>query len=140
MKWDTDLAEMHLHPRGGLLQLAMYAQHLGTGSSLICRTIRSDTTKRYVYVAAPFHALLGPHPCDFRKDNAADTKVSKILSAVCNEQKRWENAPSRREPFNLERLDDMRREFVNCGLGCNTLFVSFLDWFECGLFAGLRLG
>jgi hypothetical protein len=95
-------------------------------------TQRAAQTSEHVSSVHP-----SPH---FRKDIAADTKVSKILSAVYNEQKRWENAPSRREPFNLERLDDMRREFVNCGLGCNTLFVSLLDWFECGLFAGLRLG
>jgi hypothetical protein len=37
------------------------------------------------------------------------------------ELKRCENVPSRREPFNLERLDDMRREFViHCLFPCST--------------------
>jgi hypothetical protein len=35
-----------------------------------------------------------------------------MLSTVYNELKGCENVPSRRELFNLERLDDMRREFV----------------------------
>jgi hypothetical protein len=98
MKWDTDLAEMHLDPRRGLLQLAMYAQHLGTGSTLACHTIKTDTIKKYVAVAASFHALFGLHPRDFRKDSPTDTKVSPTLSAVNNELKRWEDVPNRREP------------------------------------------
>jgi hypothetical protein len=44
----------------------MFAQHLGTGSILTCRAVRSDTITRYVYVEAPFHDLFGPHPHDFR--------------------------------------------------------------------------
>jgi hypothetical protein len=139
MKWDTDLAEMYLCPRRGLLQLAMYAAHLGSGSTLMCRTIRSDTVKRYVFEAASFHALFGPHARDFRKENATDTKVSKTLSDVFDELKRWEDVPNRREPFTLEMLDEMKREFVNCGLGSNTLSAALLDWFECGLFGGFRL-
>jgi hypothetical protein len=82
MKWDTDLAEMYPDPQRGLLQLAMYTQHLGTGSNLQCRTIRTDTIKKYIAVAASFHALFGPQSRDFRKDSATDTKVSPTLSAV----------------------------------------------------------
>jgi hypothetical protein len=140
MKWDTDLAEMYRHPRRGLLQLAMYAQHLGTGSNLVCRTIRTDTIKKYVTVAASFHALFGPHPRDFRKDIATDTKVSTTLSAVYVEQKRWEDVPNRREPYTLEMLDTMQHEFAASGYGQNSLNAALVDWFTCGLFAGLRLG
>jgi hypothetical protein len=140
MRWDTDLAAMQLDPRRGLLQLAMYAQHLGTGSNLLCRTIRTDTIKKYVTVAASLHALFGAHPRDFRKDSPTDTKVSPTLSAVYNEQKRWEDVPNRREPFTLEMLDAMKDDFAASGHGANTRTAALLDWFECGLFAGLRLG
>jgi hypothetical protein len=140
MRWDTDLAQMYLEPRRGLLQLAMYAQHLGTGSTLLCRSIRSATIKGYITAAASFHALFGPHPRDFRKDNAVDAKISTTLSAVYDELKRWEDVPNRREPYTLEMLDDMGREFANSGRGSNTLDAALLDWFTCGLFAGFRLG
>jgi hypothetical protein len=140
MKFDTDPNEVYRHPpRRGLLQLAMYALHLGTGSTLLCRTIKSDTIKKYVNAAASFHALFGPNPRDFRKDNAVDTHVSRTLSAVYDEQKRWENVPNRREPYTLEMLDDFSGELAASGQGSNTLHAALVDWFTCGIFAGLRL-
>jgi hypothetical protein len=141
MKWDTDFTEMDLHPpRRGLLQLAMFAQHLGTGSNLLCRTIRTDTIKRYVNVAASLHSLFGSHHRDYRKDSEMDTNISRTLSAVYVEQKRWEDVPNRREPYTLEMLDTMRTDFAASGRGPNTLEAALVDWFACGLFAGLRLG
>jgi hypothetical protein len=43
--------------------------------------------------------MFGPHLCDFRKDNAADTKLSTELTKVYEELKRWEDVPNRREPY-----------------------------------------
>jgi hypothetical protein len=57
LNWDIDLS---LQPLRGLLQLARYAQYLGTGSNLLYSTIRSDAIKKYVTVAASFHTLFGP--------------------------------------------------------------------------------
>jgi hypothetical protein len=120
-----------------LLQLARYAQHLGTGSTLVCGTIKSDTIEKYVIDAASFRALIGPHPRDFRKDNAVDTKVSRTLSAVYDEQKRWEDIPNRREPYTLEMLEAMKLELelelVASGRGPYALTATLVDWFECGL-------
>jgi hypothetical protein len=76
----------------------------------MCGTIKSDTIEKYVIDAASFRALFGPHPRDFRKDNAVDTKVSRTLSAVYDEQKRWEDIPNRREPYTLEMLEAMKLE------------------------------
>jgi hypothetical protein len=124
----------------GLLQLAMYAQHLGTGSSLLCRTIKADTIKRYVNAAASLHSLFGPHPYDYRKDSARDNQVSPTISRVYDEQKRWEDVPDRREPFTLEMLDTMSDDLATSERGPNTMAAALVDWFTCGLFAGLRLG
>jgi hypothetical protein len=135
MKLETNLTEAYRHPRRGLLQLAMYALHLGTGSTLLCHTIKSDTIKKYVNAAASFLALFGPFPRDLRKDNAVDAKVSRTLSAVYDEQKRWEDVPNRREPFTLERnarrleLDDLSSESVANACGPNTQVAALVDWF-----------
>jgi hypothetical protein len=69
-----------------------------------------------------------------------DTKISRTLSAVYDEQKRWEDVPNRREPYTLEMLDTMKNDFAASGQGPNTLAAALVDWFACGLFAGLRLG
>jgi hypothetical protein len=37
-------------------------------------------------------------------------------------------------------LNDIRREFVTSGRGSHTLETALVDWFVCGLYAGLRLG
>jgi hypothetical protein len=141
MNYGTDPAELYRQPpRRRLLQLALYAIHLGTGSTLLCRTIKSNTIKKYVNTAASFHALFGQNPRDFRNDNVTDTKVSLELSKVYTEQKRWEDVPNRREPYTLEMLDALSSEFATSGQGSNTLEAARVDWFACGLFAGLRLG
>jgi hypothetical protein len=81
MNYGTDPAELYRQPpRRRLLQLALYAIHLGTCSTLLCRTIKSNTIKKYVNTAASFHALFGQNPRDFRNDNVTDTKVSPELS------------------------------------------------------------
>jgi hypothetical protein len=125
MKLETELTEMHRQPRRGLLKLGMYAQHLGTGSTFV-----------------PYHSIghnQEIHQCG--TDNAVDTKISTTLSAfVYDEQKRWEDVPSRRETYTFEMLDDMGREFADSGRGSNTLDAALVDWFACGLFAGLHLG
>jgi hypothetical protein len=140
MKWDADFTEMHRHPpRLGLLQLAMCAQHLETGSNLLCRTIRTHTIKRYVNVAASFHSLFGSYFHNYRKDRAMDAKISRTLSALYDEQERWKDVPNRRQPYTLEMLDTMTNDFAASGRGPNTLATALVDWCACGLFAGFRL-
>jgi hypothetical protein len=86
-----------------------------------------------------FLALFGACRRDFRKENAVDAKVSRTLSAVYDEQKRWEYVPNRREPFTLEMLDDLSSESAANACGPNARAAALVDWFTCALFAGFRL-
>ena len=125
--------------RRALLQLAMYAQHLGSGNSLFCRTIKAATIKQYVNAAASFLALFGDNPRDYRKDSPTDAHVSPVLTSVYTELSRWEKQPNRREPFTPEMLTDVRVRFAATGCGPDSKVAALADWFQCALFAGFRL-
>jgi hypothetical protein len=138
MNWDDDLTLEHACKRRCLLQLAMYAQHLGTGSTLYCRQIKVETVKKYIRNVASFFAMCGKHERDLRKDNATDAKLSRILTSVFDELQRWEKAPNRREPFTIEMLKFWEQRVSTTSALSASLAAALLDWFECGLFAGTR--
>ena len=140
MKWDDDYTlENNNRSRRGLLQLAMYPYHLGTGNLLHCKSIKAAPIQQYIQSVASFLALFGEHPRDHRKEILTDTRLSQILTSVFDEIKRWETVPNRREPFTLEMLAEMTAHSAVARCGEDSLQVALADWFECGLFAGLRL-
>ena len=140
MKWDDDLVlEKSADTRRGLLQLAMYAMHVGTGQTLHCKTIKVATVKQYVRAAATFLALFGDTSRDYRKNYATDTAISSTLTSVYNELARWESVPDRREPYTLEMLIYLKQSVERTASCRDSMVAAMADWFECGLFAGLRL-
>ena len=140
MRWGDDLVlDKEATLRRGLLQLGMYAQHLGTGNTVLCRCIKVATIKLYILAAATFLALFGDHPRDYRKTNPADTTLSPVLTSVFTELQRWESVPNRREPYTLEMLKDMQRRTAAADCGPDSMMSAMGDWFQCGLFAGFRL-
>ena len=140
MKWDDNwVLDKPGDSRRALLQLAMYAQHLGSGNSLFCRTIKSATIKKYINAVASFMSLFGDNPRDYRKDSPTDAHVSPVLTTVYNELNRWEIQPNRREPFTPEMLTDVRLRVAESGAGPDSRNSALADWFQCGLFAGFRL-
>ena len=140
MKWDDDYTlENAKNTRRGLLQLAMYAMHVGTGSTLHCRTIKVATIKQYVRAASTFLTLFGVATSDYRKDQHSDAKISITITSVYNELLRWESVPNRREPFTIEMLMNLKSLIASTSTEDDSLLAAASDWFECGLFAGLRL-
>jgi hypothetical protein len=140
MKWDDDITLEHsVDTRRGLLQLAMYAMHVGTGQTLLCKTIKVATVKQYVRAAATFLTLFGDKTRDYRKNYATDTALSSTLVSVYNELARWESVPDRREPYTLEMLTYHKQSVERTAACQDSLAAAMADWFECGLFAGLRL-
>jgi hypothetical protein len=137
MRWEDDIMLDHADPRRGTLQLAIYAIHVITGNTLLCKSIRCATVKLYVNAAASLLAL-GPQRIDFRKDNPADKQLSCFLSSVYAEYERWEKVPDRQEPFTLEMLTELANECDAEKLVPSSLKRALLDFFEVGLFAGTR--
>jgi hypothetical protein len=116
----------------------MYAQHLGTGSTLYCRQIKVDNVKRYIRNFASSFALCGKHERNLRKDNATDVKLSPILISVFDELQRREKAPNHRKPFTIEMLKFWEQRVFTTSALPASLTAAILDWFECGLFAGTQ--
>jgi hypothetical protein len=117
----------------------MYAMHLATGSTLLCKAIKCGTIKEYVKAAASIMGLLGKE-IDYRRENPTDKAFCPSLQAVYNELQRWERVPNRREPFTLEMLADVQSQAQACTLtdGPDSLLPVLADWFEVGLFSGLE--
>jgi hypothetical protein len=138
MKWDDDIfLEKTSNTRRGNLQLSMYAMHLATGSTLLCRQITLKTIKEYVKAAASFIAL-GSRQTDFRKENQTDTQMCQSLQAVYKELERWEKIPNRREPFTLEMLDQLDDTIKKQCIDQDSLQGALADWFTTCLFLGSR--
>lgn len=137
MRWNDDLLLEHSSTRRGNLQLAMYAMHLATGNTLLCKSIKSGTIKDYVFAAASFLSLFGKE-VDHRRSTPTDKAFCPELQAVYREIERWEKVPNRREPFTLEMLTDIQSQ-ATTEPNKARLLPALADWFEAGLFSGLRL-
>ena len=138
MKWHDDLMLANVDRRRGVLQMAMYAMHVGTGNSLLCKCVKVGTVKKYVYCVATFLALHHPKGWDFRRSGPGEQKFSAELDAVYTELQRWEKVPDRREPFTIQMLEALTEMVKN--LPFLSLKPALRDWFLAGLFAALRLG
>jgi hypothetical protein len=131
-----DIALQHASILRCNYQVAMYAAHLASGSSLRCRSIRTDTIKRYIFNVAKFIGSFSNR--DIRKANPLDTKFCLPLQAVFAESSRWESQRDRREPFTTQMWEHTH---ASCDLinSPDSLEASLCDWFGCGLFAGFRV-
>jgi hypothetical protein len=137
IKWDDDYVLEVSDLRRAHLQLAMYAIHLGSGSTLYCRRIKTATVKKYILNIASFISIFTNR--DPRKSNATDSRLSPVITSVFDELQRWEDVPNRREPFTIEMLHEVHRLIILEQSHPDSLIVALADWFLCGLFTGFRL-
>ena len=139
MKWNDDPMLLGPDRRRGVLQFAMYADHLAAGSTLLFRAIKTGTIKGYMLAVATLLATFGTVSKDYRKDCDTDNKWSKPLQAVYDEHDRWMDVPDRREPFTVEMLEDQMQRATAPGTNFWALAAAIADWEECGLFGGFRI-
>ena len=138
MNWGDDLLLEKSTPIRGQLQLAMYAVHVASGSSLTCRQLKLATIKQYVLAAASFLALFCGR--DLRKVNPSDTQYGPYLHSVFKDLEQYEKVPNRREPYTpemheeCEKLAALSRPFQP--LGVHSVMAT---WFTIGLLGGFRL-
>ena len=116
-------------------QLAMYATHLATGSSLLFKTIKANTIAGYLHDVA---TLLGRYrPIDPRFVSTADTTLAPVITKVLAEQRRWESIPNRREPFTIKLHNSIANSPMACMDDC-CLAAAMTNWTLCNLYAGCR--
>jgi hypothetical protein len=137
MKWDADDISGATLPRRRLtLQLAIFAMHLGSGGSLLCKAIKAATIKNYLFDVSKVLRQLDPEQRDFRKDHNSDKSFADPVRLVFKELERWEQMPNRREPFTLEMLALLQQQAKSTPP--NGILRALCDWFLLGLHLGLR--
>ena len=137
MKWTDDLFLEHCDERRRTLQLAMYAQHLATGSTLAHRQIKASTIKAYLRDVASFLTRFGERPVDPRKERGSE-RLHSMLDRIFKELERWEKVPKRREPFTVEMLMAMDNTAVFGTHSFTSKWSAIADWGDCGIRGGFR--
>ena len=135
MKLTDDWTLEHQPQERANVQLALYATHLATGSSLHFRTIKAATICSYLTDIAKFLGRF--RDVDPRFTSSADTKLAPVIAKVIAEQKRWESVPNRREPFTLT-LQLILSETASLFPADCCLQVAMADWTLCNMYAGCR--
>ncbi len=116
-------------------QLALYATHLATGSSLHCRSLKAGTIRSYLLDVAKFLGRF--RDIDPRFRSTADTRLAPAIAKVIDEVQRWESVPNRREPFTLEMHSLIAEEASTQQDDC-CLIAALANWTLCNLYAGCR--
>ena len=126
---------------------AMYVVFLGMGHTLLCKTVKSATIKRYVAAAAAqvqknreVYARLHPEItlpwfCPIRAHGA--TRMAPDITDMLKEVHRWENMKDRREPLTTDMIHYLR-SLCNPSLP-HDVTTSIVDWLITGIYAGFRL-
>ena len=115
--------------------MACYTAYLATGETLLCRTIKANTIKKYLDAAAELSLpakLL--NPClDIRGD------LSIHIKEIIREIKRWEKIPNRREPVTKQMVEYI----INKGLDSkkenpDNIYLALGNWLVLGEQTGFR--
>ena len=119
-------------------QLALYATHLATGSTLWHKSIKSSTIGKYLFDVAKFLGLFNKIDC--RKTDSISTKLAPCIQAVLTEVARWEGVKDKREPYTSDMFywQDRRCQALE-STNPDSIHHALRDWFGVGLYGGLRL-
>ena len=118
-----------------VMQMALYATHCASGSTLTCKSIKADTIRQYLLAVATLSLRF--RDCDPRKYLVSDTRLAPEIVAVLKEVERWEKVPNRREPYTLEMLSD-HRERATSEPNPHALIHQLRKFFLVGLYGGYR--
>lgn len=113
--------------------IACYAISLTQGQTLMCKSIRSTTVRRYINAISKFYAD-NDQP-DPTKD--ANGKSAHLIQMVIHEHHRWESVPNRREPVTWDMV--AHQQSLVGQQSSTSLDAALADWLVVGLYAGFRL-
>jgi len=126
---------------------AMYIVFLGMGHTLLCKTIKADTIRRYIADAAkqiqtrrqayirahpdahlPWLSLIRAH---------GDSQMPSEITDCLREIQRWENVKDHREPLTTNMIQFQKT--VCSPSTPHSVDQVMYDWEVCGIYAGFRL-
>jgi hypothetical protein len=128
--------------------MAMFVVHLGMGHSLLAKSIKSGTIRRYVAEAASIiverrqiHQMKFPqvqlawfHPCKHHGDNRNAPPIQLCIDEI----KRWENLPNRREPLTVDMIYHQYGKCISATP--HSVDHVLYDFEVIGIYSGVRLG
>lgn len=138
MKLEDDLLLQYVSLKRAYWTLALYAAHLGTGSTLMCKKVSSKTIAGYILDVAKFCGRFNER--DPRKEEATQREMAEPLRAVLSELSRYDKQPNRREPYTMEMWRELH-DFVSrmpLEQRRDSLEAACCDWFGSGLYGGYR--
>ena len=118
-----------------IMQVALCAAHLATGSSLLCKSIKAATVEKRLLNVARFLANFSSR--DVQKEGPTSQGLAEPIKAALVEMERWEKVALRREPFAVEMQECLNEQTVN--LPSSNKRVVFSKWSACGLCGAFRL-
>jgi hypothetical protein len=139
MRLDNDMSLTFISIHRCHWQLGLCAVHLAAGHAVSCRAVKAATMEKCLRNVAKFCAR--SNSCDPRKIDQSQKALALPIQKVLDEVKRWENIPSRREPFTIE----MSRCPVELAAskphiyGPDSHLNVMIDFASCGLHDGFRL-
>jgi hypothetical protein len=113
--------------------------HLAAGHAVSCRAVKAATMEKCLRNGAKFCARSDSR--NPRKIDQSQKALALPIQKVIDEVKRWENIPSRREPFTIE----MSRYLVELAAskphiyGPDSCLNVMIDFASCGLCDSFRL-
>jgi len=131
------------------LIFAMYMVYLGLGHTLLCKTIKSGTIKKYIREAAKkiqkrrqlYQSIHPNNPTPLSWFSPirphGDNKMAPEIDRCIKEIKRWEDMKDRREPVTSDMIHYQKT--VADSTPIHSVDRAMYDWLACGIYAGFRL-
>ena len=115
--------------------MACYTVHLVSGQTLLCKTIKSGTVKRYLAAAAELSIpakMMNP-TLDIMGNQSA------YIKNIIKECQRWESMPDRKEPVTKEMVEYIIEKGKSLSQdNPDNLYSALGDWLVLGEQAGFR--
>lgn len=117
----------------------MFCYHVGSGHSVTCKNVESDTVKGYAKDVAEKLKQINGNTTDIRYADPRDNTMAPILTAVIKDLAKFEKEPNRQEPNTIPMVQQSKKEAK--ALGPNAflgLTVAMADWDEVQMYLGAR--
>jgi hypothetical protein len=85
IKWDNDKTLISPPRRRVTLELALYAMHVGSGGSLLCKSIKAGTVRQYIWDVSTVLRRLGCNQRDFSREDNSNKALAEPISRVLKE-------------------------------------------------------
>ena len=136
---ESDWFMKHWPERKRIRLMQAYMFHLALGNTLICRCVSANTMQAYGRAAASF--IKGATGVDPRKyERETGNRLADEYNYVINEQRRWEQMPNRREPFEIKQWLWLFEKYCTGNYPTHSGEYQTVMWMGASFYTGFRCG